>query len=82
MGCDLPGRGYDCLHSWGCGIRANYLDEGALADNGRIIVNPNWRWQDQNAEITFWFAADGVAGWWWLHAISPDINSSNGQMLN
>lgn len=61
---------------------ANYLDGGALADNGFIIVNPNWRWQDQNAEITFWFAADGVAGWWWLHAISPDVNSSNGQTMS
>lgn len=61
---------------------ANYLDEGALADNGFIIVNPDWRWQDPNAEITFWFAADGVAGWWWLHAISPDTNSSNGQTMS
>jgi len=61
---------------------ANYLDENAYADNGFIFVNPSWRWQDLNAEINFWFAADGVAGWWWLHAISSDTNSSNGQTMS
>jgi len=57
---------------------ANYLDEDAFASNEVELINPNWM-DDPNAEITFWFAADGAAGWWWLHAISPDTNSSNGQ---
>lgn len=58
---------------------ANYLDKDARASNARIIIDPQWRWNDPNAEITFWFAADGAAGWWWLHAISPDATRQNGQ---
>lgn len=61
---------------------ANHLDKDALANNGITILDPGWRGPNQEAEITFWFAADGVAGWWWLHAISPDANSSNGQTAN
>ncbi|MFN3980153.1 MAG: hypothetical protein ACK4SA_07210 [Caldilinea sp.] len=54
----------------------NYLDAGALL-NTLTVVNPEWLGSPSPA-VTLWFAADGAAGWWWLHALADDANSSTG----
>ncbi|MEW5972244.1 MAG: hypothetical protein AB1713_00630 [Pseudomonadota bacterium] len=54
----------------------DYLDANAYA-NGYHIVNSGWV-ASPSPEITIWFAADGLAGWWWMHATEADTNSSTG----
>lgn len=54
----------------------DYLDVNAYAP-GRAIVNSALA-GNPSPEITFWFAADGAAGWWWLHANQVDANSTTG----
>jgi hypothetical protein len=55
----------------------NYLDPAARVQNNIMIVNPNWL-NSPVPEITFWFAADGVAGWWWLHGRATSPWTQNG----
>lgn len=54
----------------------HYLDPSAYAHGG-TIVHSAWA-GIPSAQITVWFAADGVAGWWWLHGLQVDANSSTG----
>jgi hypothetical protein len=55
---------------------ANYLDPGALV-NTLAVVSTEWL-DSPSPALTVWFAADGAAGWWWLHAAIADSNSSTG----
>lgn len=54
----------------------DYLDPAASA-HSRVIVHSGWLPEPVQA-ITFWFAADGAAGWWWLHAQHVDPGSATG----
>jgi hypothetical protein len=54
----------------------DYLDVDAYA-TGYPIVDSGWV-SSPSPEITIWFAADGAAGWWWLHATEANTNSSTG----
>ena len=54
----------------------DYLDTNAYAHN-YTIVHSAWV-GNPSPEITVWFAADGAAGWWWLHASQVDTNSTTG----
>lgn len=54
----------------------DYLDANAYAHN-YTIVHSAWV-GNPSPEITVWFAADGAAGWWWLHASQVDTNSTTG----
>lgn len=51
----------------------HYLDADAYKHE-YTIVNSGWVYE----EITLWFACDGAAGWWWLHATQVDTNSTTG----
>lgn len=53
----------------------NYLDAGAYTHSLTLV---NSGWADESNALTLWFAMDGAAGWWWLHAVQPDSNSSTG----
>ena len=77
---DVPHWAFEYVDQGGYGeIRAyavygnHYLDATAYK-NDYIIVNSGW----VNEEVTVWFACDGVAGWWWLHATQVDTNSVTG----
>ena len=54
----------------------DYLDANAYA-HSYTIVHSGWVGYP-SPEITVWFAADGAAGWWWLHASQVDTNSATG----
>lgn len=54
----------------------DYLDTNAYA-HSYTIVHSAWV-GNPSPEITVWFAADGAAGWWWLHASQVDTNSTTG----
>lgn len=54
----------------------DYLDANAYA-HSYTIVHSGWV-GSPSPEITVWFAADGAAGWWWLHASQVDTNSTTG----
>lgn len=54
----------------------NYTDEAAYT-HSNTIVHSGWV-GSPSPEITIWFAADGVAGWWWLHGVVVDPNSATG----
>ena len=54
----------------------NYLDEAAYAPI-YTIVHSAWV-GNPSRELTLWFAADGVAGWWWLHGQVADDETSAG----
>lgn len=54
----------------------DYLDVNAYAPS-YTIVNSGLAGSPP-LEITVWFAADGAAGWWWLHASQVDTNSTTG----
>ncbi|MDI6750483.1 MAG: hypothetical protein QMD73_09940 [Rhodocyclaceae bacterium] len=54
----------------------DYLDRAAYA-HSYTIVHSEWM-GNPIPEIAFWFAADGAAGWWWLHANLVDTYSSTG----
>lgn len=57
----------------------DYLDPNAYASSS-TIVHSGWAAGVSN-DITVWFAADGVAGWWWLHATEVDTRSSTGMSM-
>jgi hypothetical protein len=54
----------------------DYLDEAAY-QHPYTIVNSAWV-NNPSPEMTFWFAADSVAGWWWLHGLQADEFSATG----
>lgn len=54
----------------------DYLDPSAYAQS-YTLVHSAWL-GNPTAEISIWFAADGVAGWWWLHGLQVDANSTTG----
>lgn len=54
----------------------DYLDQSAYA-HSYTAVHSAWV-GNPSPEITVWFAADGAAGWWWLHASQVDTNSTTG----
>lgn len=54
----------------------DYLDANAYA-HSRTIVHSALVGKP-SPEITVWFAADGAAGWWWMHASQVDTNSTTG----
>lgn len=49
----------------------NYLDAGAYSASV-ICVNSSLI---SAGEVSLWFAADGAAGWWWMHVIVNDGNT-------
>ena len=55
---------------------ANVLDPAARSCE-RLIVNTTFPGTPSRA-LTLWFAADGVAGWWWLHGQVADDETSAG----
>lgn len=57
----------------------DYLDPGAYRHNFNVL-DPSWVGSPP-PEITVWFAADGVAGWWWLHGLQADETSPTGVTL-
>lgn len=57
----------------------NYLDNAAYA-HGKSFLSDALFYQP-SPEITLWFAADGEAGWWWMHGIVADQASSTGVMM-
>lgn len=53
-----------------------YLDQTAYTHNHTLF---NSAWLGTPApEITIWFAADGVAGWWWMHCVQASTQSATG----
>lgn len=54
----------------------HYLDEGTFT-HMYTAVSSGWV-SNPSPEMTFWFAADSVAGWWWLHGVQADTNSATG----
>lgn len=54
----------------------DYLDANAYA-HSYTVVHSGWM-SNPSPEITVWFAADGAAGWWWMHASQVDTNSATG----
>lgn len=54
----------------------DYLDQNAYS-HSYTLLNSAWV-GDPSPEITARFAADGAAGWWWLHVTQADMNSSTG----
>lgn len=54
----------------------DYIDANAYV-NSYTIVHSSWA-GNPTPEITVWFAADGVAGWWWMHVNKVDTNSATG----
>lgn len=54
----------------------DYLDADAYTHN-YTVIHSAWV-QYPSPEITVWFAADGAAGWWWLHGVEADPNSATG----
>ena len=54
----------------------DYLDTNAYAQSYTIVHSGSV--SDPSPEVTVWFAADGAAGWWWLHASQVDTNSATG----
>jgi len=58
----------------------NKMDEAPFAAtyaHSYTIVHSAWV-GNPSPEITVWFAADGAAGWWWLHGVRADGNSATG----
>ncbi|MEO1752008.1 hypothetical protein [Thiofaba sp. EF100] len=55
---------------------ANYLDAHAYA-NASLILSPDLV-TPPSPKITILFAADGEAGWWWMHGTEEDQTSSTG----
>lgn len=60
----------------------DYLDASARKQTIAIVDSSYsdlpWQGATQPADMTLWFAADGVAGWWWLHATLVDAGSATG----
>lgn len=54
----------------------DYLDANAYA-NRHTIIHSAWV-GNPSPEITIWFAADGAAGWWWIHGTEVNTGSSTG----
>lgn len=54
----------------------DYLDEAAYA-HSYDIVHSAWV-GNPSPEMTIWFAADGAAGWWWMHGQVADDETSAG----
>lgn len=54
----------------------NYLDANARAANELSIVDNTY----VQSALTVLFAADGVAGWWWLHGLADFEYSATGKM--
>ena len=54
----------------------NYLDPNART-NRRTIIHFGWL-TSPSPPLTVWCAADGAAGWWWLHANAEDADSGTG----
>jgi hypothetical protein len=54
----------------------DYLDTNAYANSRNIIYSdlPG----SPSPDLTVRFAADGSAGWWWIHVIQADTTSSSG----
>ena len=52
-----------------------YNDPAALTRPNTIASSG---WVNTAQDLTIWFAADGVAGWWWLHGVEVDVNSATG----
>ncbi len=55
---------------------AHFLDAAARA-HSYTLVHTSWI-GNPSPEITLWFAADGTAGWWWLHGVEADAGSATG----
>ncbi len=55
---------------------SNVLDPAALSLE-RMIVNTTYP-GIPSREVNLWFAADGAAGWWWLHSTVADDETTAG----
>ena len=53
----------------------DYMDAGAYAHNYTLVYSG---WMTEPPELTAWFAADGVEGWWWLNVITVNPSSATG----
>lgn len=61
------------IHGAGYDDPAARTSEYLIADTN-LVGNPS-------PELKLWFAADGVAGWWWLYATAPNGTSATGVEL-
>lgn len=55
----------------------NYQDAGARSNSNRLIRTASL--PQPTPELNVWFAADGQAGWWWLHVSAVEPTSRSGQ---
>ncbi len=58
---------------------ANFQDEAAYT-HSYTMIHSAWI-NNPSPEFTLWFAADGVAGWWWLHAVEANEVSQTGMTM-
>jgi hypothetical protein len=77
---DMPHWAFEYIDQGGYGeicaypvYGIHYLDDAAYT-HSYTIVSSDWVAE----ETTLWFACDGAAGWWWLHATQVDSNSATG----
>jgi len=58
----------------------NYLDPAAYA-HSLMVTSSGW-YSSIASELTIWFAADGAAGWWWLHSTKVNVDSPTGVSMD
>ncbi len=58
-------------------VYGNHYLDGAAYQHAYTLINSLWV-SNPSPEISFWFAADSVAGWWWLHGLQADAASATG----